>query len=142
VPDPLPVRGSRIVYGDVEAALGMAVTSAVQPWAAEHRSDPAAAPDLPRRSAQRGPWSMLVELTAASAEIDSGGRVVVTLNVRTTLRVREGNRYLAQTQAGCREGGLVSADSGAPVFYRCMTRVGRDLADWLAGAPLDPEETR
>ncbi len=88
---------------------------------------------------------MLVEVTGADAELERGGRVVVGLDVRATLRTRSGNVYLGQTQLGCREGGLVSADEGAPVVYRCMMRVGRDLAGWLGGGvrldPPPPEPT-
>jgi hypothetical protein len=130
VPDPLPVRGSDIVYGDLESAMGSAVSTAVQPWAAAHVDD---------RVAKHGGWSVLVEVTGADAELEAGGRVVVGLDVRATLRTRSGNVYLGQTQLGCREGGLVSAEQGAPVVYRCMLRVGRDLAGWLAGGVrLDP----
>jgi hypothetical protein len=124
VPDPLPVRGSGFVYGDVEAALGTAVATAVAPWAATQRNHDVA---------RRGGWSVLVEVTGADAELEKGGRVVVALDARATLRTRSGNVYLGQTQLGCREGGLVSADQGAPVVYRCMTRIGRDVAGWLAG---------
>ena len=134
VPDPLPVRGSDIVYGDVEAALGMAVSTATAPWADSQREHPVA---------KRGGWTVLVEVVSADAELESGGRVVVGIEVRATLRTRNGNDYLGQTQLGCREGGLVSADRGAPVIYRCMMRVGRDLAGWLAGGvrlqPPPPE---
>jgi hypothetical protein len=134
VPDPLPVRGSDIVYGDVEAALGMAVSSATAPWAESQRQHPIAA---------RGGWTVLVEVVSADAELERGGRVVVGIEVRATLRTRNGNDYLGQTQLGCREGGLVSAENGAPVIYRCMMRVGRDLAGWLAGGvrlqPPPPE---
>jgi hypothetical protein len=130
VPDPLPVRGSDIVYGDLEGALGIAVSSATGPWAAAHRKYPVAV---------RGGWTVLVEVVGADAELESGGRVVVGLDVRATLRTRNGNIYLGQTQLGCHEGGLRSADEGAPVIYRCMTRIGRDLAGWLdGGVPLDP----
>ncbi len=130
VPDPLPVRGSDIVYGDLESALGMAVSSATAPWAAAHREYPVA---------KRGGWTVLIEVIGADAELESGGRVVVGLDVRVTLRTRNGNIYLGQTQLGCHEGGLRSADEGAPVLYRCMTRIGRDLAGWLAGGvALDP----
>jgi hypothetical protein len=130
VPDPLPVRGSEIVYGDLEAALGSAVTTAVASWAAAERGSP---------GARRGGWTVLVEVTGAEAELEVGGRVVVGLDVRATLRTRNGNVYLGQTQLGCREGGLVSAEEGAPVVYRCMMRVGRDLAGWLGGGVrLDP----
>ena len=130
VPDPLPVRGSDIVYGDVEAALGAAVSTATAPWAEGHRQHPVAT---------HGGWTVLVEIVGADAELERGGRVVVGIEARATLRTRNGNVYLGQTQLGCREGGLVSADRGAPVIYRCMMRVGRDLAGWLGGGVrLDP----
>jgi hypothetical protein len=130
VPDPLPVRGSDIVYGDLESALGMAVSSATAPWAVAHREYPVA---------KKGGWTVLVEVIGADAELEGGGRVVVGLDVRVTLRTRNGNTYLGQTQLGCHEGGLRSADEGAPVIYRCMTRIGRDLAGWLGGGVrLDP----
>jgi hypothetical protein len=124
VPDPLPVRGSEFVYGDLESALGSAVATAVAPWAATQRNHDVA---------KHGGWSVLVEVTGADAELERGGRVVVGLDARATLRTRSGNVYLGQTQLGCREGGLVSAEQGAPVVYRCMTRIGRDVAGWLAG---------
>jgi hypothetical protein len=130
VPDPLPVRGSDIVYGELESALGIAVSTAAVPWADAHRD---------HAVARHGGWTVLVEVTGADAELETGGRVVVGLDVRATLRTRNGNVYLGQTQLGCREGGVVSADQGAPVVYRCMMRVGRDLAGWLGGGVrLDP----
>lgn len=124
VADPLPVRGSDIVYGDLESALGIAVATAAAPWAEGHRDHPVA---------KRGGWTLLVEVIGADAELEVGGRIVVGIGVRATLRTRSGNAYLGQTQVACREGGLLSADVGAPVVYRCMIRVGRDLAGWLAG---------
>ncbi|MGO9839011.1 MAG: hypothetical protein ACLP1X_32920 [Polyangiaceae bacterium] len=130
VPDPLPVRGSDIVYGELESALGIAVSTAAVPWAEAHRDHVVA---------RHGGWTVLVEVTGADADLEAGGRVVVGLDVRATLRTRNGNVYLGQTQLGCREGGLVSAEQGAPVVYRCMMRVGRDLAGWLGGGVrLDP----
>jgi hypothetical protein len=130
VPDPLPVRGSDIVYGDLESALGVAVSSATAPWAASHRE---------HSVAKQGGWTVLVEVIGADAELERGGRVVVGLDVRATLRTRNGNVYLGQTSLGCHEGGLRSAAEGAPVIYRCMMRIGRDLAGWLGGGvPLDP----
>jgi hypothetical protein len=134
IADPLPVRGSDIVYGDLETALGIAVASATTPWAEAHRTDPIA---------QHGGWTVLVEVTGADAELEPGGRVVVGLDARATLRTRNGNIYLGQTRLGCREGGLRSAEEGAPVVYRCMVRIGRDLAGWLGGGvrlePPPPE---
>jgi hypothetical protein len=130
ISDPLPVSGSDIVYGDLESALGNAVVAATTPWAAAHRDHPVA---------HRGGWTVLVEVTGARAELESSGRLVVSLDVRATLRTRSGNTYLGQTQVACREGGLRSADQGAPVVFRCMTQIGRDLAGWLGGGVrLDP----
>ena len=130
VPDPLPVRNSDIVYGDLEAALGTAVSTATAPWADAHRNT---------SIAKGGGWTVLVEVTGAEAELESGGRVVIGMDVRATLRTRNGNVYLGQTQLSCRDGGLRSADEGAPIIYRCMMRIGRDLAGWLGGGVrLDP----
>jgi hypothetical protein len=120
VPDPLPVAGSHVVYGDVEAALGLAVSSAAAPWAEAHR------PKQPEG------WQMSVELTGADAE-EKGGRLVVTFSVRATLRTRADRRYLGQTQASCRQAGLVEPEEGGAVVYACMSRIGRDLAGWLGG---------
>jgi hypothetical protein len=130
IADPLPVRNSNIVYGDIEAALGTAVSTATAPWAELHRATSVG---------RSGGWTVLVELTGAEAELEPGGRVVVGLDVRATLRTRSGNIYLGQTSLSCRDGGLRAAEEGAPVIYRCMMHIGRDLAGWLAGGvPLDP----
>lgn len=120
IPDPLPVRGTRVDYADVEPALGHAVVSAAGSWARDH------GPAHPEG------WRMLVELTQASAEYDRG-RLMVALNVRATLRTRKGNVYMAQTHANCSQAGLVAPESGAPVVFSCMSQIGRDLAGWLSG---------
>jgi hypothetical protein len=125
VRDPLPVSGTSIVYGDFEAALGHAVSSAAVPWVAENQ----------RR--RPGGWQLFVEVIKAEAEHD-GTRLIVTIGVRATLRARVGGAHIAQTETACRDGGLVAADEGAPVLYGCMTRIGRDLTSWLAAA--DPVE--
>jgi hypothetical protein len=119
VADPLPVAGSSVSYGDVEAALGLAISSAGVPWAEAHRAK------------RPEGWQLYVELTRAVAD-ESRGRLIVTLDVRATLRARAGNVYIAQTQAHCRQAGLVEAADGGPVVYACMSRVGRDLTAWLA----------
>ena len=121
VRDPLPVRGSEVVYGDIEAALGHAVSSATVSWADLHKAQ---RPDG---------WQLTVEIVDADAYEQDGGRLIVQLNVRGTLRTRVGNGYLAQTQASCNQTGLVTPENGAPVLYNCMTRIGRDLSNWLAG---------
>lgn len=119
--DPLPVNNSNVVYGDIEAAMGHAVSSATVQWAAEHQKQ------------RPTGWQLTVELTDATAEEQDGGRLIVSLNARATLRTREGNTYLAQTQAGCNTTGIVTPENGSTVLYNCMTRIGRDLAYWLAG---------
>jgi hypothetical protein len=124
VRDPLPVSGTSVVYGDFEAALGHAVSSAAVPWADKNRG---------RRE---GGWQLFVEVIQAEAEHD-GTRMLVTIGVRATLRARVGGAHIAQTETACRDGGLVDSDQGAPVFYACMTRIGRDLTSWLAAA--EPE---
>jgi hypothetical protein len=119
VPDPLPVRRSLVAFTDVEAALGLAVTSAAVPWAEAHRA------------LRPGGWQLLVELTRAEAEETRAGRLVVTLDVRATLRSRATRFYIAQTQAHCRQAGLVDAAKGGQVVYACMSGIGRDLTSWL-----------
>ncbi len=124
-PDPLPVRGSDVAYTDTEAVLDHAVVAATAPWAERHAGRP-----------DGGGWQLLVEVTNADAEYDNG-RAVFTVGVRATLRARTGNVFLAQTQAACRQGGVVPPEGGAHVMYRCMTEVGRQLANWLDGVDLD-----
>jgi hypothetical protein len=69
------------------------------------------------------------------------GRVIFWVAVRATLRERAGNVYLAQTQASCRQGGIVAPDKGAPIMYRCMMELGRDLNGWLQGVNLNAVAT-
>jgi hypothetical protein len=126
VRDPLPLRGSSVVYGDIEAGLGHAISSATVPWADTHRTHPTS----------KDGWQLFVEVTNADAEYDDG-RILFSVAVRATLRARAGNLYLSQTQASCRQGGIVAADKGAPIMYRCMMEIGRDLAGWLDGVDLD-----
>jgi hypothetical protein len=125
VQDPLRLRGSNVVYGDIETALGHAVASATVPWAANHRSAKVA-----------DGWELFVEVTNADASYDDD-RVVFSLGVRATLRARAGNDYLAQTQASCRQGGIVPPRKGAPIMFGCMMELGRTLAGWLDGVDLD-----
>jgi len=129
VRDPLPVGGTRVAYGDVESALGHAVSSAAAPWASS------------RRAQRPEGWQLVVEIVDAEAE-HSGGRLVVTLGVRATLRARAGNLHLAQGETACRNAGLVAPEHGAEVMYGCMQRIGRDLAGWLAAVEPDASRAR
>jgi hypothetical protein len=130
VRDPLPLRRTDVVYGDVEAALGYAVSSATVPWAAGHRRGPTS----------KDGWQLFVEIINADAQYE-GGRVIFSVGARATLRSRAGNVYLAQTQTSCRQGGIAPPDKGAPIMYRCMMEVGHDLAGWLEGVDLDAVAT-
>jgi hypothetical protein len=130
VADPLPVHGTDVAYGDVEAALGHAIASATVPWAEKHR----------KIGKSTDGWQLFVEITNSDADYEDG-RVIFSVGVRATLRARAGNVYLAQSQASCRQGGLVKSDKGAPVMYRCMMEVGHDLAGWLDGVDLDAVAT-
>ncbi|HEY2514442.1 MAG TPA: hypothetical protein VGI39_26440 [Polyangiaceae bacterium] len=130
VRDPLPLRSTGIVYGDVEAALGHAISSSTVPWAASHR----------KAAGSKDGWQLFVEVINADAQYEAG-RVIFSVGVRATLRSRAGNVYLAQTQTSCRQGGIVQPDKGAPIMYRCMMEVGHDLAGWLEGVDLDAVAT-
>jgi hypothetical protein len=79
---------------------------------------------------------LTVELVRADAQYDHG-RLSVSLVVRGTLRTRLGG-FIAQTQAVCRDGAIVTPDVGARVMWACMARIGRDLAGWLDGLPPQP----
>ncbi len=118
VVDPLPIEGTSVSFGDVETTLGHAISSATVPWADAHR-------------AQRPEgWQIFVELTRAEASYH-GGRLVVTLGARATLRTRSTRTFLAQTSGSCRQGSVVPVEHGGPVFFTCMEQMGRDLAGWL-----------
>ena len=130
VHDPLHVRGTGVVYGDVETTLGHAIASATVTWAKSHES----AKSTPKN--EKDGWELFVEVTNADAWAEDD-RVVFSLAVRATLRQRSGNDYLAQTQASCRQGGVVAPDKGAPIVYGCMMEIGRTLSGWLEGVDLD-----
>ena len=125
------MRGTDVAYGDVEAALGHAIASATVPWAEKHRK-------RARRARTAGSSSSRSRTPTPTYD---DGRVIFSVGVRATLRARAGNVYLAQSQASCRQGGLVTPDKGAPVMYRCMMEVGHDLAGWLDGVDLDAVAT-
>jgi hypothetical protein len=125
VRDPVPVSGSRVSYAEMEAALGHAVSSAAVPWAQANRK---------RRP---GGWQLYLEIISADVE-HTGGRLIVSMTVRSTLRGRMGTVHIAQGETGCRDAGLVPAENGAPVVYSCMMRIGRDVVQWLSEVEPDP----
>lgn len=119
--EPLDIAGARARVSGLEVSLGHAVSTAVVAWADAHRGE------------RPEGWQLLVELTRARAERTFDGVVTVALNVRATLRTRDGHTYLAQTQAHCNERAMMRVEQSAPVFYGCMMSVGRELAGWLGG---------
>lgn len=115
--DPLPVVGGDTEYADLERSLAQAVVYSVVP---RHDS------------------VLTIELVRADATYDHG-RLSVSLVVRGTLRTRLG-AFVAQTQAVCRDGAIVTPEAGTRVMWSCMTRIGKDLAGWLDGLPAQPKE--
>jgi hypothetical protein len=115
VKDPLPVKGADVSFANLEQALGNAVLRSVRP---RHSS------------------TLTVELVSADAEYKNS-RLAVSMVARATLRAREGNAFLAQTQVICRESAIVDPDRGAPVVWSCVARLGRDLGGWLDGVTND-----
>jgi len=115
VRDPLPVRGGGVAFGQLELALGHAVSSAAAPWIDKHHAA-----------------QLEVELINAEARV-RGSEVLVALDVRATLRARAGNRYLAQKQTHCERSAQIDARDASPVVFDCMFQVGRVLGGWLGG---------
>jgi hypothetical protein len=120
VTSPLPLHGSDYAFTSIEESIGHVMAAAAAPWAAAHRAK------------NSDGWQLLVELWQAHAE-RRGPQITVVLGVRLTLRSRDGNQFIAQTQAHCKQSQLVDPASAAPIFYSCMTQLGRDLGGWLNG---------
>lgn len=111
VKDPLPVSGASVSYGELETALAQAVLRSVKP---------------------RHETVLTIELVGADAEY-ARDRLSVSLVVRATLRAKNGNAFLGQTQAVCRDGEILPPEHGARVVWSCMTRLGQDIGGWLDG---------
>lgn len=111
--NPLPVAHSSVAYTDLESALSRALAA-----------------DLHPRSGQ----FLTVELTSTEAEYVAP-RLSLGMSVRATLREREGNTFIAQSQAVCRDSGFVAPEQGGHIVWECMTILARDLAGWMRGVP-------
>jgi hypothetical protein len=120
IASPLPLKGTCVVYAAIEESLGHIVTAEVLPWAEA------------KRAIEPHGWQLIVDLWRATAQRHDGA-ITVALDVRATLRTREGNRYIAQTQAHCKQTVIAEAADAAPAFYACMTSVGKELGGWLGG---------
>ena len=108
--DPLPVVNANVAFAGLERSLGQAVVREVAP---RHDS------------------VLTVELVAGDADYRDP-RLSVSLVARATLRTRVGNTFVAQTEVVCRDGAIVTPESGGHVIWSCMTRLGHDLGGWLA----------
>jgi hypothetical protein len=120
VSSPVPLKGSGVVYAAIEESLGHIVTAEVLPWAES------------KRAIEPRGWQLIVDLWRATAHRHDGA-ITVALDVRATLRTRQGNRYIAQTQAHCKQTALAEPADAAPVFYACMSSIGKELGGWLGG---------
>src|SRR5690349_786707 len=109
VKDPLPVNGAGVSYGELETALAQAILRAVKP---HHDS------------------VLTIELVGAEADY-ARERLSVSFVVRATLRAKNGNAFIGQTQAVCRDGEIIAPERGATVVWSCMTRLGQDIGGWL-----------
>lgn len=109
--DPLPVAGSDVKFSDLSTALTQAILRVVKP---------------------RHDAVLTVELIAGDARYRDT-RLSASLVVRATVRTNVGNAFLAQETVVCRDGAIVSPDSGAHVVWSCMTHIGHDLSGWLEG---------
>jgi hypothetical protein len=115
--DPLPVSGAGVSYGDLESSLRHAVITAATPWAGE-------------------PWRISLDIIAAEAEMKER-RLQVSIGVRATLRAKNGNGYLGQTEVACRDAATVAADRGEGVFRSCLVQLASALSGWLGSVETD-----
>jgi hypothetical protein len=110
VPEPLMIHGSPDAFIELAPALREAVAGVVD------------------GSFQQ--WRLSLELTQASAEWSSG-RLIVRMTTRATLRSRDDNAYLAQSQHVCSTSGVVEPEAGARVAHACLLDIARDVKSWL-----------
>ena len=121
--DPLPVSGTNVSYGAFESTLRQTVWTAAAPWATES-------------------WRVSLDIITADAEY-AGRRLSVSIGVRATLRAKQGNVYLGQTEVACRDSATVPPEKGHDVVRSCMMQLAGDLTGWLGAidteSPTSPE---
>jgi len=110
VREPLQVRGAPEAFVELAPALREAVASVVDGSFTK--------------------WRLSLELTEAGAEW-TAERLIVRMTVRATLRSRDDNAYLAQSQHVCSTSGVVPPHDGARVAHACLLELARDVGSWL-----------
>ena len=118
--DPLPVDGAPYAFSNLTTTMTEMMAAAVRPWGARHAKE------------RRAGWQMKIDLLDAQAEL-RGGLLRAEIEIRTTLRSRDGLVSLGQSQNHCKVTGVDSRDPPSAV-YRCLENLARDLAGWRATA--------
>jgi len=118
--DPLPVDGASYAFANLTTTMTEMMAAAARPWAARHAKE------------RRAGWQMRIDLVDALAEL-RGGVLRAEIEIRTTLRSRDGLVVLGQSQNHCKVTGVDSRDPPSAV-YRCLENLARDLAGWLETA--------
>ena len=118
--DPLPVDGASYAFSNLTTTMTEMMAAAARPWAARHTKD------------RRAGWQMRIDLVDAQAELRAG-LLRAEIEIRTTLRSRDGLVALGQSQNHCKVTGVDSRDPPSAV-YRCIENLARDLAGWLETA--------
>jgi hypothetical protein len=115
--DPLPVDGAPYAFSNLTTTMTAMMAAAARPWAARHAKE------------RRAGWQMRIDLVDALAEL-RGGVLRAEIEIRTTLRSRDGLVVLGQSQNHCKVTGVDSRDPPSAA-YRCLQNLARDLAGWL-----------
>jgi hypothetical protein len=118
--DPMPVHGTRIVYGGLSNVAGRSVAAAATSWAERHHAE------------RNGGWQILLEIVRSDASVH-GGRLAVEIETRVTVRGVLRQIHLGQTRGYCKVSDSLADIDGSSVVYRCLDRMARDLAGWLEG---------
>jgi hypothetical protein len=118
--DPLPVDGAPYAFSNLTTTMTEMMAAAARPWTARHAKE------------RRGGWQMMIDLVDAQAEL-RGGLLRAEIEIRATLRSRDGHVSLGQSLDYCKVTGVDSRDPPSAV-YRCLEKLARDLAGWLETA--------
>ena len=119
--DPLPVSGTNVSYGAFESTLRQAVATAAAPWATES-------------------WRVSLDIITAEAEY-ADKRLSVSIGLRATLRAKQGNVYLGQTEVACRDSATLPPEKGHEVVRSCLMQLAGGLTGWLGAVDTESPAT-